>query len=256
MSVANIFLGITSIATHLAEAMTAGSVLLNHPVTKIEQQNDTSIVTAGANNQTFRAKNVVLAITPHMYADIQFSPPLPCEKNVLVARGQPGVYAKMILTYSEPWWRHAGLVGRFTSLTGPIRFSLEISNPALSQYSLAIFITGDSATCWSALSHEGKENAIVEHLATMVGEEIADQARDTLEINYVEWTTEEYIMGAPTVALGPGVLSKYGGIMREPFGSIHFASTELAYEWKGYLEGAITSGKRAAEEIIEVRGKQ
>lgn len=234
--------------------MAAGSVLLNHPVTKIEQQDNTTIVIA--NNHAFKAKNVVLAITPNMYADIEFSPPLPCEKNVLVARGKPGVYSKMILTYSEPWWRHAGLVGRFTSLTGHIRFSLEISNPALSQYSLAIFIAGDSGTCWSALSHEGKETAIVEHLAFMVGEEIADQARNFLEINYVEWAKEEYIMGAPTVALGPGILSKYGGIMRESFGSIHFASTELAYEWKGYLEGAITSGKRAAEEIIEVRGKR
>jgi monoamine oxidase len=211
------------------------------------------VVTAGQ-NQTFTAKKVIVAITPHTYAQITFSPPLPCEKNVMVARSKPGVYAKVILTYSKPWWRTAGLTGKFTSLIGPIRFSWEISNPALSQYSLAIFVSGDVATCWHALSGPAKEQSVIEHLAKLVGTDLATEARNVLEINYIEWTKEKYMEGAPTSSFGPGMLRKFGTTLRQPVGDIHFAGTELAYEWKGYLEGAISSGQRAAGEIVEALG--
>ena len=38
--------------------------------------------------------------------------------------------------------------------------------------------------------------------------------------------------------------------MREPIGSIHFAGTETATWWSGYMEGAIQAGERAAREIL------
>jgi monoamine oxidase len=246
-------IGTTAVATSLANAIGSENVLVNMPVTRITQQNGTTIVTAGQ-NQTFAAKKVILAITPHTYAQITFSPSLPCEKNVMVARSKPGNYAKVILTYYHPWWRAAGLTGKITSLVGPIRFGWEISNPALSQYSLALFVSGDVATCWHALSGPGKEQSIIDHLAVLVGSDLAAEARNVLELNYVEWTQEKYLHGAPTSSFGPGMLRKFGPTLRQPVGAIHFAGTELAYEWKGYLEGAITSGQRAAREIVEAIG--
>ena len=38
-------------------------------------------------------------------------------------------------------------------------------------------------------------------------------------------------------------------ILQEPCGRIHWAGTETATEWMGYLEGAIQSGERAAGEV-------
>ncbi|KAG9193451.1 monoamine oxidase [Alternaria panax] len=241
--------GTTAIATRLANALEPDSVYVDTPVTKIEEHDGISIVTT-ATNHTFKARKVVLAITQHLYSDIEFSPPLPCEKNLVAARTRPGNYAKVILSYTDPWWRHAGLVGKFTSFIGPIRYSWETSNPKLSQYSLALFVSGDTATCWDALTEEDQRSAIVEHLAELVGADLADKARDVLEYNFVQWTKEDYIRGAPTSTLGPFMLRKFGKSMREAAGNVHFASTELAYEWKGYLEGAITSGQRAADEVI------
>ncbi len=37
--------------------------------------------------------------------------------------------------------------------------------------------------------------------------------------------------------------------IRDPIGSIHFAGTETATEWAGYMDGAIQSGQRAAGEV-------
>jgi monoamine oxidase len=38
--------------------------------------------------------------------------------------------------------------------------------------------------------------------------------------------------------------------LRQPIGRVHFAGTETAVEWTGYLEGALESGERAAREVV------
>jgi monoamine oxidase len=35
---------------------------------------------------------------------------------------------------------------------------------------------------------------------------------------------------------------------------VHFAGTETAGEWKGYMEGAVRSGERAAAEVVQQLG--
>ena len=45
---------------------------------------------------------------------------------------------------------------------------------------------------------------------------------------------------------GPGAWTGYGRVLREPVGRIHWAGTETATRWMGYLDGAIQSGRRAA----------
>ncbi|KAK3492200.1 uncharacterized protein B0T23DRAFT_357535 [Neurospora hispaniola] len=51
---------------------------------------------------------------------------------------------------------------------------------------------------------------------------------------------------------GPG---KGDATMREPFGNVHFAGTETAEEWRGFMEGAARSGFRGAKEIIQALKK-
>jgi monoamine oxidase len=233
--------------------MTPGSVLINTPVTSITQHEDVTVVTAGE-GQTFKTKKVVIAMTQNVWKNVGFKPPLPCSKRTLAANTKPGIYAKVIVTYNQPWWRTAGWVGKLTSFKGPIGFSWEISEESMSLYALALFIAGDHAARWHALSAPERREAILDHLSELVGEDLADQARVPLEYEYVEWTKEEYIMGGPTSSMGPGMLRKYGAALREPFGSLHFAGTETAYDWKGYLEGAVTAGQRAAREIVAELG--
>lgn len=160
----------------------------------------------------------------------------------------------MILSYAEPWWREAGLVGKFRSVIGPGCFSWDTSDPALDQYSLAMFTAGNIAADWYALPESEREQAIVGHLAEMVGEELADKARDTIEFNVAEWTNEDFILTGPTSTMGPGLLREYGAAMREPFMGLHFGGGEMAFEWKGYLEGAVTAGQTAAKKVIEALG--
>ncbi|MEU1394605.1 FAD-dependent oxidoreductase [Micromonospora zamorensis] len=53
-------------------------------------------------------------------------------------------------------------------------------------------------------------------------------------------------VGAPT----PGTWIAYGPHLRSPVGRVHWAGTETATHWAGYLEGAVRAGERAAAEVL------
>jgi monoamine oxidase len=44
-------------------------------------------------------------------------------------------------------------------------------------------------------------------------------------------------------------MSRYGGWIRSRIGRIHWAGTETADYWAGYMDGAVRSGERAAKEV-------
>jgi monoamine oxidase len=44
------------------------------------------------------------------------------------------------------------------------------------------------------------------------------------------------------------VLATHGAQLRAPVGRIHFAGTETADYWQGYMDGAVRAGERAAAE--------
>ena len=56
----------------------------------------------------------------------------------------------------------------------------------------------------------------------------------------------------PVAVLGPGTLTDFGAALREPVGLIHWAGTETATYWNGYMDGAVRSGERAANEVLAV----
>ena len=49
----------------------------------------------------------------------------------------------------------------------------------------------------------------------------------------------------------PGVLTGYGEALRAPVGRLHWAGTESATTWIGYMDGAVQSGLRAAAEVLD-----
>lgn len=191
-----------------------------------------------------------MANPTNTYKDIRFVPALPYAKRGILSRTMPGKYNKILVTWKEPWWRTLGLSGGFNSYTGPICCSWELSDYENGNYTLALFVAGDKAEKWCALNATAREQALITHLIELVGEEHAEVVSDVFEVNEKEWNKVDYIEGAPTCALQVGDLGKYGQALRAPFNNIHFAGGELAFEWKGYFEGALRSGSRAAAEVV------
>lgn len=57
------------------------------------------------------------------------------------------------------------------------------------------------------------------------------------------------------MTLGPGFLTRYGRHLRTPIGRMHFAGTETATEWSGYINGAVQAGERCATEVLVQLGR-
>jgi monoamine oxidase len=66
-----------------------------------------------------------------------------------------------------------------------------------------------------------------------------------------DWNAEEWSRGGPTCFFGPGGWTRYGRALRAPVGSLHWAGTETATRWNGYMDGAVQSGERAAAEVLQ-----
>ena len=75
-------------------------------------------------------------------------------------------------------------------------------------------------------------------------------------IDYVEmlWPLERWTGGCYGAFFPTGVWTSYGPALKEPIGRIHWAGTETASVWNGYIDGAISSGKRAAAEVVAAEG--
>jgi monoamine oxidase len=46
------------------------------------------------------------------------------------------------------------------------------------------------------------------------------------------------------------VATEFLPILNQPFGLVHWAGTETATYWNGYMDGAVRSGERAAQEAL------
>lgn len=57
-------------------------------------------------------------------------------------------------------------------------------------------------------------------------------------------------MAATGGRLGAGAWTQYGKALAAPVGRIHWAGAETSSVWNGYMDGAVRSGLRAADEIL------
>ncbi|MNG21147.1 Putrescine oxidase [compost metagenome] len=78
-----------------------------------------------------------------------------------------------------------------------------------------------------------------------------DKANDYVEFIEQYWVAEEFSRGCYAGSMPPGAWTSLGKALRDPVGFIHWAGTETATCWNGYVEGAIQSGERASREIVE-----
>lgn len=252
--------GIRAVAEHMANDLRHGTVSLGDPVTHIFQANSsTTVRTKSGRNIT--AKKVILTAASHTYTHINFTPALPRSKRELAINTLRGRTIKTLITYRSPWWRELGLLGKFTSAgKGPITTTWELSYNNTGLYALAIFSAGaDYDTFVNGTTALERQAAMLDDLAGIVGTAVGQSKKDVVYnvVEYLErdWYEEPYIESSPIASIGPGDFARLAPALRDVVGHVHFSGTETASVWKGYLEGAVDSGNRAAKEVIELLGR-
>lgn len=71
-------------------------------------------------------------------------------------------------------------------------------------------------------------------------------------LDFIEraWAEEEFTRGGYGCLMVPGGWTEYGPALRAPVGPLHWAGAETATVWNGYMDGAVSSGERAAAEVV------
>ena len=79
---------------------------------------------------------------------------------------------------------------------------------------------------------------------------LGPEAGQPAEYRDFNWHDEPWSRGGPVGLMGPETLTVVGDALRRPVGRIHWAGTETAREWIGYMDGGIEAGQRAAGEVL------
>jgi monoamine oxidase len=190
---------------------------------------------------------VIVAVPPVFAGQIDFTPDLPADRAALNARVPQGTLLKVAAVYDTPFWRAKGLTGQALSLTGPVVATFDDSPPDGSPGVVFGFIGGDDARAFRRQSAAARRSAVLENFATYFGPE-ARAPKDYFE---TDWPGERFSRGGPVGILGPGTLTAYGPALRQPVRRVHWAGTETAIYWNGYMDGAVSSGERAAREVMD-----
>ena len=236
--------GAWQVAARLADQMPAGTIITNAPVRRVERDGDMLRIVHGRG--VTLARKVVVAIAPALTANINWQHPL-VSRRAGLATGMPmGKVIKAVLAYDRPFWRHAGYSGQAVSDGAPFGPIFDACLPGSSLGLLVGFFEADAAAEMGPLGPQARKAAAHACVKKWFGVGTPDP------IDYAEhdWIADPWSQGCYVGLAQPGVVTALGPSLRAPVDGLHWAGTETARQWIGYIDGAVEAGERAAAEIL------
>ncbi|MEZ0357926.1 monooxygenase [Mycobacterium sp. ENV421] len=228
----------------IADAMAAelgDRVRLNAIATRIEWSDAAVAVTSSAG--VVEARRVIVAIPPAHRLNIDIAPPPPIGYQQLAQSWPQGALSKAYAAYPRPFWRDKDLSGQALSDEGPVFITFDVSP---GDDGPGILLGFADSRGFDALGAEERRKHALACFSALFGPDAENP------IDYLDhcWGAETFAPGGPTAAVPPGAWTEFGHLLREPVGPLHWAGTETADEWTGFLDGAVRSGRRAAAEVV------
>lgn len=216
-------------------AAAADTVRLEAVVTAITQTAGKITVTLESGEE-FTASAAVLAIPVPLWSTIAFSPSLGEAKQDAASRGHAGRMGKV-------WIMVDNLEEDISSFGADTDLLLLQTEYRLPGHSILVgFVSPPSEL--DVMDHEAVVHAVHRHIpsANVVGSFAHD------------WHADPFAKGSWMV--NPvGQLSSYATALRTPEGRLTFAGSDIATRWIGWIDGAIETGRIAADEADELCGR-
>ncbi|MEG9224756.1 flavin monoamine oxidase family protein [Aeromicrobium sp. Sec7.5] len=222
-------------------------VRTGHPVESVDQRGEQVVVTAGGEEVTCRA--VVVATAPRQRRDIRWFPELPLDHRHLTGTGL-GAYSKFVIAFDRPFWRDRGLSGLVLGLDHTVQMVVDLGADDVGL--LAAFVTGQPARDLARLDEPARHAAVAADLVAALGPAAAEEHWRGVVSH--QWREDPWSRGAPVTVFGPGAYLAGAPALARPHGRVHWAGTDSANRWSGYVEGALQAGERAAAEVDALLG--
>lgn len=218
---------------------------LDTEVRALETSSDGAVVTvrrgrSGA--RRLRARFVICTVPLPVLARLPITPALPPLQAEAVRSVPLGQGASVFLRIRRPFWEEDGFGSSFWSDADAGR-AYDWTTPS-GRYIWA-FLSGIASRPVRGLDDAGTIRHV---LGTL--ERARPAMRDAVEpIGVMNWCRHPWSWGTFSYRR-PGQIAKYGNVVADPHGRLHFAGEHTSVLLPG-LEGAMESGERAALEVLE-----
>jgi len=248
--------GAQDLCLRLAEQLGPAAIIFDSPVTSVVGSRARLAVTVADEDAvdgsvTYEADFVVIAVPPRLASErIVFHPDLSAARLSAMA-ATPTAMAralKAVVVYDQPFWRHTGCSGLAFSTIGPLT---EVHDGCTSDASMAAlwgfvsphhrFRDVDGATRAALVTDQ-----LVRLFGSAAGQPVGyferDWSRDAYTADALTWSDNGQAYGHPRLS--------------EPAmgGRLMWAGSETEAIGGGHMEGAVRSGQRAADQVLEACG--
>lgn len=233
--------GPQQVAVAMADAL-GSRVRLQSPVAAVDHDAGGVTVTT-VDGRRLAARAAIIALPAPLAGRLRYAPALGAARDAHTQRAPMGLFVKAHARYSRPFWRDGGLSGwgLASDLVSPVADGSPADGPP---YVLVAFVAG-SRTLELPGDAVQRRTTILRGLAEYFGPAALRPE------SYVDrsWGDDEWSRGAYGVFEPPGSIAAYAEAARAPIGPIHWATADLGVAWPGYMDGAVESGRRAAEAV-------
>lgn len=225
-----------------------GQVEYQRKLVRLRRTADDYLLTLDRGNEAateVRADVVILAVPFATLRDVELDLPLPDEKRNAISNLGYGSHTTLAAGFEQPVWRVRGFSG--TLLTdAPLQACREF--PVRGGAGLTFQPGGRPGV---ELGHDSPAQQ-VNRLAVGLERAFpgARDARTDAIVRY-HWSSLEHSKGS-RACYKPGQWVQYAGVEAEPVERLFFAGEHTASQFRGTMNGAIESGRRAAEAVISL----
>ncbi|KAB2570638.1 Monoamine oxidase N [Lasiodiplodia theobromae] len=225
----------------------------NTKIESIVQQDDGTVAllaasAVGEQQKRFVGRRLVCTVPLNVLRDVRFEPALPQAKAAACARGHVHRGAK--------WHVEARDSGRFRDWAAAVSSSTSLEKEGsrlLTARGDGLTPSGNTHLVWFAKGDDGVQLPPQDE-----GRGIAEAVKEVHEMEvekvvWHDWANDPLSRGTWCM-FPPDYSFKYLDALRERSGNVLFASGDWAVGWRGFIDGAIEEGTRAAKTIADELG--
>ncbi len=219
-------------------------IVLNTSVIAISEKNNQ--IELQTKNTKYIAEKVIITIPPKLASILTYAPELPVDMQTLMKQTHTWMSnaIKVGISFTSPFWKSKKLSGTVIGQVGPVIELYDHSNHEENSYHLMGFVNEGLRD----VTPKQRKERILDYLEKYLGSEI----RDYTAYEEKDWSQDKFTScsNLKSVYMSP----QYGDSRYSNFyfdGKLLFSGTETSPHYGGYLEGAIYSGLRAAEKLLQ-----
>lgn len=236
----------------LAEEVGMENIRLGHKVVRIEHTTDGVVAVAtnaDGEEVQFDADYLVCTLPFPLLREVEITPAFPQDKMDTIDGLRLMNAGRGYVQTKTRFWKEEGIGGLKIAITDtPIERLWDLSEVQAPGSEKGIFVSytmSNNADAYCGLSQDQREAYTLDYI-----EEFFPQIKDEkLAFYHHCWKDDPWAKGAWTDYL-PGQWWMFA-VARRPEGRVFFAG-EHTSAWAGWMEGAIDSGQRAADEVMGI----